>query len=172
MQVSSLGGLQLYHLYRSGMFRGRPDLHNSSTSLLSSHSPHHPTSPEDTNHTIFQAILNGQLSFIMTVHSKILQPLRGRVGIRSFSTSRARYQTAPLPSRKPVGAFRGGYVPLIPFLHSCSATFCRFKLHYWCCDSVFGFLAGSVAAGASVYYYILGEYRVANEMLSGDISVC
>ena len=60
------------------MFRGRPDLRNSSTSLLSSHSPHHPTSPEDTNHTIFQAILNGQLSFIMTVHSKILLPLRGR----------------------------------------------------------------------------------------------
>lgn len=39
-------------------------------------------------------------------------------------------------------------------------------------DSVFGFLAGSVAAGASVYYYILAEYRFANEMLSDDISVC
>ncbi|KAJ5776475.1 uncharacterized protein N7511_001486 [Penicillium nucicola] len=79
----------------------------------------------------------------MTVHSKILLPLRGRVGIRSFSTSRARFQTAPLPTSKPVGAFRGG---------------------------VFGFLAGSVAAGASVYYYVLGEYRLSNEMLSDDIS--
>lgn len=39
-------------------------------------------------------------------------------------------------------------------------------------DSVFGFLAGSVAAGASVYYYILAEYRFANEMLSDDIGVC
>jgi hypothetical protein len=39
-------------------------------------------------------------------------------------------------------------------------------------DSVFGFLAGSVAASASVYYYILAEYRFANEMLSDDIVVC
>lgn len=39
-------------------------------------------------------------------------------------------------------------------------------------DSVFGFLAGSVAAGASVYYYILGDYRLSNEMLSDDIAVC
>lgn len=39
-------------------------------------------------------------------------------------------------------------------------------------DSVFGFLAGSVAASASVYYYVLGEYRLANEMLSDDIAVC
>lgn len=34
-----------------------------------------------------------------------------------------------------------------------------------------GFLAGSLTAGASVYYYILGEYRVSNEMLTEDISV-
>lgn len=39
-------------------------------------------------------------------------------------------------------------------------------------NRVFGFLAGAVFAGASVYYYILGDYRVANEMLSDDISVC
>ncbi|CAG7940123.1 unnamed protein product [Penicillium salamii] len=67
------------------------------------------------------------------------------VGIRSFSSSRARLNVAPLPSSKPVGAFRGG---------------------------VFGFLAGSVAASASVYYYVLAEYKIANEMLSDDISVC
>ncbi|CAG8267460.1 unnamed protein product [Penicillium salamii] len=65
------------------------------------------------------------------------------VGVRSFSSSRARLNVAPLPSSKPVGAFRGG---------------------------VFGFLAGSVAASASVYYYVLGEYKIANEMLSDDIS--
>ncbi|CAG8892566.1 unnamed protein product [Penicillium egyptiacum] len=82
----------------------------------------------------------------MPVGTKIFLPLRGRVGIRSFSSSRARWQSAaPLPSSKPVGAFRGG---------------------------VFGFLTGSVAAGASVYYYILAEYRFANEMLSDDIASC
>lgn len=36
---------------------------------------------------------------------------------------------------------------------------------------LFGFLVGSVAAGASVYYYVLKEYRVANEMLTDDIYV-
>lgn len=35
-----------------------------------------------------------------------------------------------------------------------------------------GFLSGSAAAGAAVYYYILSEYRTANEMLSEDIYVC
>ncbi|KAJ5773270.1 hypothetical protein N7457_008166 [Penicillium paradoxum] len=80
----------------------------------------------------------------MIVGTKILLPLRGRVGIRSFSSSRVRWESAaPLPSSKPVGAFRGG---------------------------VFGFLAGSVAASASVYFYILAEYRLANEMLSDDIA--
>jgi hypothetical protein len=36
---------------------------------------------------------------------------------------------------------------------------------------LFGFLAGSVAAGAGVYYYILDEYRLSNEMLTEDIYV-
>ncbi|KAJ5081606.1 hypothetical protein NUU61_009870 [Penicillium alfredii] len=79
----------------------------------------------------------------MIVRPQLLLPLRGRVVIRPFSVSRARWEGAPLPARKPVGAFRGG---------------------------VFGFLTGAVAAGASVYYYVLGDYRVANEMLSDDIS--
>lgn len=43
----------------------------------------------------------------------------------------------------------------------CKLTSCR----------LVGFLAGSLTAGASVYYYILGEYRVSNEMLTEDISV-
>lgn len=36
---------------------------------------------------------------------------------------------------------------------------------------VFGFLLGSVTAGVAVWYYILKEYRVANEMLTDDIFV-
>ena len=36
---------------------------------------------------------------------------------------------------------------------------------------LFGFLTGSVVAGAVVYYYILGEYRISNSMLTEDIDV-
>ncbi|KAJ5796193.1 uncharacterized protein N7518_004733 [Penicillium psychrosexuale] len=79
----------------------------------------------------------------MPIGTKIFLPLRGRVGIRSFSSSGARWESTALPASKPVGAFRGG---------------------------VFGFLTGSVAAGALVYYYILTEYRLANETLSEDIA--
>lgn len=45
----------------------------------------------------------------MTVRTKVLLPLRGRAVARSFSVSRPRWEAAPLPPRKPVGAFRGGY---------------------------------------------------------------
>jgi hypothetical protein len=38
-------------------------------------------------------------------------------------------------------------------------------------DRLFGFLLGSTLAGASVYYYILEEYKVSNEMLTEDIYV-
>lgn len=37
---------------------------------------------------------------------------------------------------------------------------------------LFGFLTGAVVAGASVYYYVLGDYRISNEMLNDDITVC
>ncbi|EGD95387.1 hypothetical protein TMEN_4103 [Trichophyton mentagrophytes] len=62
-----------------------------------------------------------------------------------FSTSRQLLNAteAALPSQG-LGAFRGG---------------------------VFGFLAGSTLAGASVYYYILKEFRLSNETLKGDIYV-
>ncbi|KAJ5826082.1 hypothetical protein N7474_003220 [Penicillium riverlandense] len=70
-------------------------------------------------------------------------PRRGHFAARAFSISHARWNAPPLPSRKPVGAFRGG---------------------------LFGFLTGAVVAGASVYWYILGNYRIANEMLSEDIT--
>ena len=39
-------------------------------------------------------------------------------------------------------------------------------------NRLFGFLLGSTLAGASVYYYILEEYKVSNEMLTEDIYVC
>ncbi|RMJ21194.1 hypothetical protein PHISP_07935 [Aspergillus sp. HF37] len=64
--------------------------------------------------------------------------------ISRFSTSGTLRDgtNASLPAKKPVGAFRGG---------------------------VFGFLSGALAAGGAVYYYILAEYRVSNEMLTEDI---
>lgn len=36
---------------------------------------------------------------------------------------------------------------------------------------LFGFLLGTTLAGASVYYYILEEYKVSNELLTEDIYV-
>lgn len=48
----------------------------------------------------------------MTVRSKLFMPLRGRVVARPFSVSRPRWEAVPLPAKKPVGAFRGGYVPI------------------------------------------------------------
>ncbi|KIV80177.1 hypothetical protein PV11_07697 [Exophiala sideris] len=62
---------------------------------------------------------------------------------RSFQTSSRRFaETVAVPVKRPVGAFRGG---------------------------LFGFLLGSTLAGASVYYYILEEYKVSNELLTEDI---
>ncbi|EDP54153.1 hypothetical protein AFUB_022050 [Aspergillus fumigatus A1163] len=70
-------------------------------------------------------------------------PRLGPISTCGFSTFRTLRNTGTaLPARKPVGAFRGG---------------------------LFGFLAGTAVASASVYYYILGEYRVANQMLNEDI---
>ncbi|KAJ9157744.1 hypothetical protein NKR23_g640 [Pleurostoma richardsiae] len=64
---------------------------------------------------------------------------------RSFQTSARLLDAAPaapLPARKPMGAFRGG---------------------------LFGFLLGSTLAGGGVYYYVLQEYKSANELLTEDI---
>ena len=36
---------------------------------------------------------------------------------------------------------------------------------------LFGFFLGSSLTGAGVYYYVLEEYRVANELLTEDIYV-
>ncbi|CAK7568536.1 MAG: hypothetical protein SEPTF4163_006529 [Sporothrix epigloea] len=62
---------------------------------------------------------------------------------RSFQTSARRLaEAAPLPARKPVGAFRGG---------------------------LFGFLFGTTLTGSAVYYYVLSEYKASNDQLTEDI---
>jgi hypothetical protein len=34
---------------------------------------------------------------------------------------------------------------------------------------LFGFLAGATSAGAAMYYYVIDEYRVSNQLLTEDI---
>jgi hypothetical protein len=34
---------------------------------------------------------------------------------------------------------------------------------------LFGFLLGAVGSGAGMYYYVIDEYRVSNELLTEDI---
>lgn len=67
--------------------------------------------------------------------------------MRTFTTSSRRLAdiaAAPLPVRKPIGAFRGG---------------------------LFGFLLGTTLAGGGVYGYVLNEYRDQNQLLTEDIYV-
>ncbi|GAB7363314.1 hypothetical protein MBLNU230_g3595t1 [Neophaeotheca triangularis] len=62
---------------------------------------------------------------------------------RSFQTTARQLQDAtPTPVKKPVGGFRG---------------------------SIFGFLLGSTLSGAGMYYYVVDEYKVSNELLTEDI---
>ncbi|OMP85904.1 hypothetical protein BK809_0002116 [Diplodia seriata] len=65
---------------------------------------------------------------------------------RSFQTSARLLETqaAALPQKRPVGAFRA---------------------------TIFGFLTGSVTAGAGMYYYVMDEYKLANQLLQEDIYV-
>ncbi|RAL66889.1 hypothetical protein DID88_007671 [Monilinia fructigena] len=84
-------------------------------------------------------------SRILTPASRMLRANGASAAARGFSTSVRRVAPvgdSPLPVRKPVGAFRGGMT---------------------------GFLLGSTLAGAGVYYYILEEYKVSNELLTEDI---
>ncbi|PNS21293.1 hypothetical protein CAC42_1072 [Sphaceloma murrayae] len=63
--------------------------------------------------------------------------------LRTFSSTVTRRQTTgAMPVRKPVGAFRGG---------------------------ILGFLLGSTLAGSALYYYVIDEYKVSNELLTEDI---
>jgi len=62
---------------------------------------------------------------------------------RSFSAGkRLGAEAVVAPVKKPVGAFRGG---------------------------LFGFLLGTAGTGAGMYYYVLDEYKVSNELLTEDI---
>ncbi|KAF5875431.1 uncharacterized protein Bfra_003885 [Botrytis fragariae] len=83
-------------------------------------------------------------SRILSPASRMLRaPVMGATRGFSISARRAaQIVETPLPVRKPVGAFRGGLT---------------------------GFLLGSTLAGAGVYYYILEEYKVSNELLTEDI---
>ncbi|KAF2752117.1 hypothetical protein M011DRAFT_522979 [Sporormia fimetaria CBS 119925] len=70
-----------------------------------------------------------------------------QVARRGFQSSAAWRQevvapTTTAPVRKPVGAFRGG---------------------------LFGFLLGVTSAAGGMYYYVVDEYRVSNELLTEDI---
>ncbi|KAJ4404015.1 hypothetical protein N0V91_006124 [Didymella pomorum] len=78
--------------------------------------------------------------------SRVLRPAFRALNnpTRGFQTSAALRQEKPLvaPVRRPVGAFRGG---------------------------LFGFLLGTATAGAGMYYYVIDEYRVSNQLLTEDI---
>lgn len=89
---------------------------------------------------------------------------------RLFSTSTVflNSPTVALPVQKPIGAFRGGWVWQFPVCLPPVSD--RWLMARVACR-LFGFLFGSVVAGASVYYYILKEYRMSNEMLTEDIYV-
>jgi len=39
------------------------------------------------------------------------------------------------------------------------------------CTRLLGFLLGAVTAGAGMYYYVVEEYRVSNELLTEDVYV-
>ncbi|KAF2723463.1 hypothetical protein K431DRAFT_282916 [Polychaeton citri CBS 116435] len=67
--------------------------------------------------------------------------LRQHNAFRGFQTSR-RLLADVAPVKKPVGAFRG---------------------------TIFGFLLGSFIAGSGLYYYVVDEYKVSNQLLTEDI---
>ncbi|TKA44340.1 hypothetical protein B0A54_05083 [Friedmanniomyces endolithicus] len=76
--------------------------------------------------------------------ASFLRPTTLRQARRSFQTSRPLLADVVItpPARRPVGAFRG---------------------------TLFGFLLGSVLAGGGLYYYVIDEYKVSNELLTEDI---
>ncbi|CAM1507243.1 Fc.00g068840.m01.CDS01 [Cosmosporella sp. VM-42] len=79
----------------------------------------------------------------MSLSSRILSSSSRALVARSFHTSARRMaDAAPLPARKPMGAFRGG---------------------------LFGFLLGSFLSGGAAYSYLLKEYKAANDLLTEDI---
>jgi hypothetical protein len=92
---------------------------------------------------------------------------------RSFTTSSIRLDAAAtaapvLPARKPMGAMRGGFVSshsVDLFRDLCSLALIKH------CGRLFGFLLGTTLAGSGVYYYVVQEYKNANDLLQEDIYV-
>ncbi|KAH6997573.1 hypothetical protein BGZ61DRAFT_436935 [Ilyonectria robusta] len=79
----------------------------------------------------------------MSLASRVLSSSSRALAARSFHTSARRMaDAAPLPARKPMGAFRGG---------------------------LFGFLLGSFLSGGAAYSYLLKEYKTSNDLLTEDI---
>ncbi|WPH04364.1 Hypothetical protein R9X50_00725400 [Acrodontium crateriforme] len=77
---------------------------------------------------------------------------------RTFQTSQRMMQDSVVV-KKPVGAFRG--------------TQTKKQIEQWLTGTwefrLFGFLLGSVLAGGGLYYYVVDEYKVSNELLTEDI---
>ncbi|RSL63493.1 hypothetical protein CEP53_004416 [Fusarium sp. AF-6] len=83
----------------------------------------------------------------MSLPSRVFISSSRALAARGFHTSARRMaDAAPLPARKPMGAFRGG-----------SSV------------SLFGFLLGSFLSGSAAYSYLLKEYKTANDLLTEDI---
>ncbi|RMJ05282.1 hypothetical protein BHE90_015747 [Fusarium euwallaceae] len=79
----------------------------------------------------------------MSLPSRVFISSSRALAARGFHTSARRMaDAAPLPARKPMGAFRGG---------------------------LFGFLLGSFLSGSAAYSYLLKEYKTANDLLTEDI---
>ncbi|KAF4122638.1 hypothetical protein GMORB2_6945 [Geosmithia morbida] len=89
--------------------------------------------------------------------SRQLGPRAAMLATRPFHTSTRRmagvaaaapHVSAPLPAKRPVGAFRGRFSTI---------------------NSLFGFLLGTALSGSVVYTYLIGEYKTSNDLLSEDI---
>ncbi|KAK6007347.1 hypothetical protein QM012_006355 [Aureobasidium pullulans] len=95
---------------------------------------------------------------------------------RSFQSS-ARLLEVPagaMPVRKPVGAFRGGYETIFSRLaaaaaHAPTPLPALLGVPSQTIVAILGFLSGAVLSGGALYYYVIDEYRVSNELLTEDI---
>ncbi|KAM0716151.1 hypothetical protein Q7P37_008665 [Cladosporium fusiforme] len=91
---------------------------------------------------------------------------------RSFQTSQRMLQDVA-PVRKPVGAFRGTRGGFIAFAKKEEAGQLRrtdgIALGRRAAVQIFGFLLGSTISGSALYYYVVDEYKVSNELLSEDV---
>jgi len=76
------------------------------------------------------------------LQTPVCRTVRASASRGFHSTQRRAVDAEVLPAKRPVGAFRGGLV---------------------------GFAMGSILTGGTVYYYVLNEYKVSNELLTEDI---